>query len=617
MRDRVKGRLVEESAATITRTSPRRRKLALDEEADELQEPSLTSKRSKKRTVAAESVEEAVESKAKLQDAQGGVNSTSIQSSRRRRPESVHPKEQENGVQGTELEAEGQILNGNVVGTPTRKRKIQESSKNNKLKAKRVKANKEEAEEAEEAEEEVKALDTSTPKKRKRKTTVDTTEIKEQDTGTDNEEPDINNKTPQKATRKRKTKEEKETDAMPLAPRTPGLRMYVGAHVSMAKGLQNAITNSHHIGANAFALFLKSQRKWDNPPLTPTTRDAFRTHCTSHHYDPTSHILPHGSYLVNLAQEDPSKASQAYSAFLDDLHRCESLNIKLYNFHPGATGPNTVLPTALARIAKHLNAALSATTTVTPLLENMSGAGTVIGSRFSELASLIALIDHQHRARIGVCLDTCHAFAAGYDLRTLTSFRAVLADFDATVGLQYLKALHLNDSKAPLGSRRDLHQNIGLGFLGLRAFHHVMNERRFEGLPLILETPCERPEDGVVEAGKKRKMVEDKGVWAREIKLLEGLVGMDVEGGEFKRLERELAEMGRAEREEMLRGVERREGKGRKKIEKEKEKGQSTLEGLVVRAGGVVGKGKGRGRAKDKVKGESSGEEGASDSEGD
>jgi AP endonuclease-1 len=380
---------------------------------------------------------------------------------------------------------------------------------------------------------------------------------------------------------KRKTKEEKEAEMQPLAARTTGLRMFVGAHVSMAKGVENSVTNGVHIGGNAFALFLKSQRQWASKPLEPENRDRFRRLCTEHGYDAASHVLPHGSYLVNLAQEEPAKAAQAYDAFLDDLHRCESLGIKLYNFHPGTSGTSTPAQ-AISRIAAALNKALSATSTVVPVLENMAGSGTVIGSTFASLAGVISQIKPEFKHRIGVCIDTCHSFAAGYDLRTPESFSAVLANFDSTVGMSYLKALHINDSKAPLGSHRDLHANIGTGFLGLRAFHNVMNEPRFENLPLILETPIDRPDPS---DPKGKKTIEDKSVWAREIKLLESLIGMDAEGKEFKKLEKELSDKGKAERVKMQAQFE-------KKVEAEKKKGVKKEKGQRTLAWGNGGKGK-------------------------
>lgn len=310
-------------------------------------------------------------------------------------------------------------------------------------------------------------------------------------------------------------------------------------------------------------------------------RDGFKANCIQHQYDATKHIVPHGSYLVNLAQEEPAKAKQAYDCFLEDLHRCEALGIKLYNFHPGTTN-NQPRPAAIARIASALNRALSDTHTITPLLETMAGSGNVIGSTFADLASIIALIKDEHKSRIGICLDTCHLFAAGYDLRSPSSFSAVMRDLDSTIGMKYVKAVHLNDSKAPFGSRRDLHANIGTGFLGLRGFWNVVNEARFEGLPLVLETPIDRKvddgdaekeavadagssddekkEDDVKEEAKgkgkrkgpakapKEKTVEDKSIWAREIKLLESLIGMDTEGEEFKTLEKDLADQGAEER---------------------------------------------------------------------
>ena len=315
---------------------------------------------------------------------------------------------------------------------------------------------------------------------------------------------------------------------------------------------------------NAFALFLQSQRKWDNKPLLDENRLAFISMCEEHKYNASDHVLPHGSYLVNLAQEENDRAKQAYDHFLDDLKRCEALGIKMYNFHPGAAG-KAPLSEAINRISTQLNRALAETQTAIPVLENMCGSGSVIGSRFSDLRDIIAGIKPEYKARIGVCIDTCHTFAAGYDLRTPEAFRKTIQEFDDVVGLRYLKGLHLNDSKGPLGSNRDLHQNIGLGFLGLRAFHNVMNEPRFHNMPLILETPCDRidPSDPT---GKKT--IEDKGTWAREIKLLESLIGMDPESDEFKNLEQELSEKGRASREKMQYAIDQKNKKAKKMLEK-------------------------------------------------
>ncbi|TVY82982.1 DNA-(apurinic or apyrimidinic site) lyase [Lachnellula suecica] len=390
----------------------------------------------------------------------------------------------------------------------------------------------------------VKEEDTTKPKKAPAKRKIKA-EDGEEDEGADDT----------KVKKKRKTKEEKEAEAMPLAPRTAvdtlKKLMHIGAHVSGAGGVQNAINNSLHIGGNSFALFLKSQRKWTSPPLAPEARDQFKAFCLEHKYDAAKHVLPHGSYLVNLAQPDPEKADQAYSCFLDDLQRCEELGIKLYNFHPGSSGKNP-RPEAIGRIAAQLNKAHKATNTVVTLLENMAGAGNVIGSTWEDLRDVIALVDD--KSRIGVCIDTCHSFAAGYDLRTPEAFKKTMDSFDSIVGLSYLKALHLNDSKAPMASNRDLHANIGTGFLGLRAFHSVINYGPFQGLPMVLETPIDKKD-------ASGKAVEDKSVWATEIKLLEGLIGVDTETEEFKKEEQRLQDLGAEERKKFQGQVDKKQQK--------------------------------------------------------
>ncbi|KAF5711639.1 AP endonuclease 1 [Fusarium mundagurra] len=370
-------------------------------------------------------------------------------------------------------------------------------------------------------------------------------------------EPGIASRAPTaKTTKKRKTKA-KDEDAKPLADRTDvsSLQptMNIGAHANrFPLGVQNSVTNAVHIGANAFALFLKSQRKWTNPPLDHEAKNQFISRCKEHSYSAGEHALPHGSYLVNLAQADEEKADQAYKSFLDDLERCEQLGICLYNFHPGSTGGDA-RPAAIARIAAQLNKSHRATKTVITVLENMAGSGNVIGSTWEDLRDIIALVED--KSRVGVCIDTCHAFAAGYDLRTPEAF--------------------MNDSKAPFNSNRDLHANIGTGFLGLRAFHCIMNHAPFAGMPMVLETPIDR-------LGADGKSVEDKKVWANEIKLLERLVGMDAETEEFKDLEIELQAQGESERNKIQDQVDRKLAKdakkGTKKAGKRKKKDDSNDE---------------------------------------
>ncbi|MCJ1436887.1 hypothetical protein MMC27_006269 [Xylographa pallens] len=433
------------------------------------------------------------------------------------------------------------------------------------------------------------------PQKRKKAKKVETTVLVNEE-GVDERE---GGQASPKKKRPRKTKEEKELEAMPLATRTQGLRMYIGAHVSGAKGVQNTVTNAVHIGANSFACFLKSQRKWENPPLQDDHRDQFHSFCAEHKYESAKyvglhdilkesqtdreafrHVVPHGSYLVNLAQEDTDRAKQAYDAFIDDLKRCEALGIKLYNFHPGST-LSQPRPQAISRIAAALNRAHKETSTVKPLLENMAGTGNVIGATFEDLRDIIEQVDD--KSRIGVCMDTCHTFAAGYDLRTPAAFKKTLEQFDKIVGMQYLSALHINDSKGPFNSHRDLHQNIGLGFLGLRAFHNVMNEPRFENLPLVLETPIDSKDS-------EGKTIEDKKIWATEIKLLESLIGMDPESDEFNTLERDLAAKGAQERQKLQDAFERKQDKDRKAAEKGKTKSKKrkiTEQGDSSSAGGL------------------------------
>ncbi|EPS35598.1 hypothetical protein H072_10968 [Dactylellina haptotyla CBS 200.50] len=356
--------------------------------------------------------------------------------------------------------------------------------------------------------------------------------------------------------RKRKTKEEKDAEKMPLAARTPGCLFKVGAHVSSAAGVENAVKNAMRIGSNAFALFLKSQRKWESPPYKPANITAFKKFTKEMGYDPRKHMLPHGSYLVNLAQKDKEKAEKAYAGFVDDLKRAESLDIGLFNFHPGST-LGEPRADALQRIADALNKAHEETRFVKTVLETMAGQGNVIGCKFEDLRDIIALV--KDKSRVGVCIDTCHSFSAGYDLRSPDTYRAVMKEFDDVVGFKYLSALHLNDSKAPFNSHRDLHQNIGLGFLGLSAFRNVMNTKEFYDIPMVLETPLAD---------------DDVSMWAKEIKLLESLIGLDPDDPRFLTLEKEYADKGATERKAVLEKIDKKENEKAEKEAKRKERAE-------------------------------------------
>ncbi|KAF3153356.1 hypothetical protein TWF569_002304 [Orbilia oligospora] len=404
--------------------------------------------------------------------------------------------------------------------------------------------------EVEEEEEDV-VLSTTKAKKSGEKAKVDTINVKTTKTV----------KTPVKAMkdtpkRQRKTKEEKEAEKMPLADRTLKCAFKIGAHVSSAAGVENSITNATRIGANAFALFLKSQRKWESPSYKPANITAFKKFTKTQNYDSRKHMLPHGSYLVNLAQKDKEKATKAYTSFIDDLKRAELLDIGLFNFHPGSS-LGEPRDEAIERIANALNRAHKETSFVKTVLETMAGQGNVIGCKFEDLRDIIALVED--KSRVGVCIDTCHSFSAGYDLRSPEAYSAVMKEFDEVIGFKYLSALHLNDSKAPFNSYRDLHQNIGLGFLGLSAFRNVMNTKEFHDLPMVLETPLAN---------------DDVGVWAKEIKLLESLVGLEADDPTFLALEKEYADKGAAERKVVLDKLEKKEVEKEEKEAKKKEKAE-------------------------------------------
>ncbi|RMZ69491.1 apurinic endonuclease [Pyrenophora seminiperda CCB06] len=303
-------------------------------------------------------------------------------------------------------------------------------------------------------------------------------------------------------------------------------------------------------------MFMKNHRKWDARDISPEHIHFFVKWCQDHNIIAADCCLPHGSYLVNLAHPDPARKKQAYDSFCNDLNRCHKLGIRLYNFHPGNSSATTREDGIIA-IAENLNQAHADPTTgkVVTVLETMASVGNTIGGTFTDIAAIIKLV--KDKSRVGVCLDTCHVFAAGYDLRTPEAYAKTMDRFDKEIGLEYLKAFHVNDSKAPIFSHRDVHARIGTGYLGLQAFHNLMNDERFYGLPMVLETPC----DALDANGKK---VEDKGIWAREIKMLESLVGMDVGSDEFKALDARLQLEGAAERERIGDQVERKATKDAK-----------------------------------------------------
>lgn len=264
---------------------------------------------------------------------------------------------------------------------------------------------------------------------------------------------------------------------------------YIGAHVSAAGGVENAPANAHGIGATGFALFTKNQRQWVAAPLTAAQIDAFRKACDKYGYT-AAQILPHDSYLINLGHPEREALEKSRAAFLDEMQRCEALGLDRLNFHPGSHLQKISPERSLDLIAESINIALDKTRGVTAVIENTAGQGSNLGFAFEHLAYLIERVED--KSRVGVCIDTCHAFAAGYDLRTAEACDKTFAELERVVGFGYLKGMHLNDAMKILGSHVDRHTPLGEGMIGMECFRYIMQDARFDGIPLILETPDEQ-----------------------------------------------------------------------------------------------------------------------------
>ena len=274
---------------------------------------------------------------------------------------------------------------------------------------------------------------------------------------------------------------------------------YIGAHVSASGGVENAPLNAKEIGANAFALFTKNQRQWVSAPLTAKSVELFKENCINSGFD-ASYIMPHDSYLINLGNPDEEAIQKSRAAFIDEMQRCEQLGLKMLNFHPGSHLNKISIEQCLDEIAANINLALSKTSGVTAVIENTAGQGSNVGNKFEEIRYIIDRIDD--KSRVGVCIDTCHTYSAGYDI--VNDYEGVFTEFERVVGMEYLKGIHLNDTKKPLASRVDRHESIGLGLLGMDFFKRFMKDPRFDNMPIILETP-------------------DESRWADEIALLRSL----------------------------------------------------------------------------------------------
>jgi len=277
---------------------------------------------------------------------------------------------------------------------------------------------------------------------------------------------------------------------------------YVGAHVSAEGGVQNAPVNANNIGAKAFALFTKNQRQWFANPLTSASIKLFRDNCEMYDFKPFQ-ILPHDSYLINLGHPESEPLGKSRNSFLDEMQRCEQLGLDRLNFHPGSHLNMIGIEECLKRIAESINIVLDKTKGVTAVIENTAGQGTNLGHTFEQLKTIIDNVED--KSRVGVCIDTCHAYTSGYDVKTAEGFKNTFQKFEEVVGFKFLKGMHLNDSKKEFGTRVDRHDNIGIGFIGEETFEILMNDSRFDNMPLILETP-------------------EESLWEEEIKKLYALI---------------------------------------------------------------------------------------------
>jgi deoxyribonuclease-4 len=290
---------------------------------------------------------------------------------------------------------------------------------------------------------------------------------------------------------------------------------FVGAHTSASGGVFNAAKNAQAIGAKAFALFTKNQKRWDAKPLDAKTIDLFQKALEEAGILP-KHVLPHDSYLINLGHPEEEKLLKSRTAFIDELERCALLGLDRLNFHPGShlvkmnkKQKEDVVFVAEAEercldiIAESINIALDKTQGVKAVIENTAGQGSNLGYKFEHLAHIIDKVED--KSRIGICIDTCHMFTAGYDIRTREAYDKTWNDFGKIVGFEYLSGMHINDSKPPLGSRVDRHHSLGEGEIGLDAFRFIMNDERMDDIPLILETI-------------------DETIWKQEIEMLYSFV---------------------------------------------------------------------------------------------
>lgn len=464
--------------------------------------------------------------------------------------------------------------------------------------------------------------------KRAIKIEADTSPVKEKDA--DGDPTDVK----PAATKKRRTKKEieEENEVFPSRPSPHhalvnghhggrdrrGSGLFIGAHISSAGGVENAPLNALRIGGNAFSCFVRPKMQWASNPISDTSTLQFKQRVQAHGFiaspetiqqedgvktEPTENdhmaeehgfVVPHGCYLVNLANPELAKREKSFEAFIDDLQRCEQLGVRLFNFHPGSmtaasalnddtansaplSAPRTDVRAAkqdaCALVASYINRAHALTSSVVVLIENMAGSknDTILGSSLHDLAHIISHVED--KSRVGVCIDTCHAFAAGYDLTTPATYAAFVSEIESTIGWERVRAMHLNDSKFALGCKRDRHENIGRGCIGLGGFWSVVNDERWNGIPLILETPALGNAVAAYVAKEGTKKMHE--VWSYQIQALYALRG--TKWGEWKEAEDWLSRVDKVVAEAEKLHASKKKSKGEDVKNKAKPKGKKKL----------------------------------------
>ncbi|MDD2598902.1 MAG: deoxyribonuclease IV [Kiritimatiellae bacterium] len=263
---------------------------------------------------------------------------------------------------------------------------------------------------------------------------------------------------------------------------------YIGAHVSVSGGVFNAPLRARELDASGFAMFVKNQRQWVAKPYTAEEIEEFKLNMASCGFT-AGQVLPHAGYLINLANPDDEAHAKSMASLMDEIQRCEQLGLTMLNLHPGSHLRKITVAEGCDRVASSINTALSQSSGVKIVIENTAGTGGNLGSNFEEIKAIIDGVDD--KSRVGVCIDTMHSFGAGYDIRTRDGFLSVMDHFDGVVGMDYLSGMHLNDSMVELNARRDRHESLGKGFLGIEVFKVIMQDERFKNIPLALETPNE------------------------------------------------------------------------------------------------------------------------------